>query len=264
MRIDIMTLFPDTVGDMMNESILGRAQERGIIRIEAHQIRDYTTNKQNQVDDYPYGGGHGAVLQADPLYRCWQAICDEVGGPVHTIFMSPCGTTFCQEKARQLLREHENIILVCGHYEGIDQRFIDECVDEEISIGDFVLTGGELPAMVVADCICRMVPGVLTDAACFEDESHWNGLLEYPQYSRPADWHGLKVPEILLSGNHGAVDRWRRKQSILRTFQRRPDMFENVTLPHKTRAEKKFIAELEEEDHAFKEYRNAQRMDRKK
>ena len=136
MRIDIMTLFPDTVGDMMNESILGRAQERDIIRIEAHQIRDYTANRQNQVDDYPYGGGHGAILQADPLYRCWEAICDEVAAPVHTIFLSPCGATFCQEKARQLLRDYENIILVCGHYEGIDQRFIDECVDEEISIGD--------------------------------------------------------------------------------------------------------------------------------
>ena len=155
MRIDIMTLFPDTVGDMMNESILGRAQERDIIRIEAHQIRDFTTNKQNQVDVYPYGGGHGAVLQVDPLYNCWTHICDEVGGPVHTIFMSPCGTTFNQQKARELLKQ-ENIILVCGHYEGIDQRFLDECVDEEISLGDFVLTGGEIPAMAVADCICRM------------------------------------------------------------------------------------------------------------
>lgn len=252
MRIDIMTLFPDTVGDMMHESILGRAQERGIIRIEAHQIRDYTTNRQNQVDDYPYGGGHGAILQADPLYRCWQAICDEAAAPVHTIFLSPCGQTFTQEKAKQLLRDYENIVLVCGHYEGIDQRFIDECVDEEISIGDFVLTGGELPAMVVADCICRMVPGVLSDAECFEEESHWNGFLEYPQYSRPAEWHGLQVPPILLSGNHGAVDRWRRKQSILRTFHRRPDMFAKVRLPAKTRAEKKFLAELEAEDEEFK------------
>ena len=185
MRIDIMTLFPETVGDMMNESILGRAQERDLIRIEAWQIRDYTTNKQNQVDDYPYGGGHGAILQADPLYNCWSAICDEVGGPVHTIFMSPCGTTFNQAKARQLRDTYDNIILVCGHYEGIDQRFIDECVDEEISIGDFVLTGGELPAMVVADAVARLVPGVLSDPECFDDESHWNGLLEYPQYSRP-------------------------------------------------------------------------------
>ena len=253
MRIDIMTLFPDTVGDMMNESILGRAQERDIIRIEAHQIRDYTANRQNQVDDYPYGGGHGAVLQADPLYRCWQAICDEVAAPVHTIYMSPCGSVFSQQKARQLLADYENLILVCGHYEGVDQRFLDECVDEEISIGDFVLTGGELPAMVVADCICRMVPGVLSDSACFEDESHWDGLLEYPQYSRPAVWHGLEVPPILLSGDHAKVDRWRKKQSILRTLHRRPDMFARLRLPSKTRAERKFIKELEEEDSAFRD-----------
>ncbi len=244
MRIDIMTLFPDTVGDMMNESILGRAQERDIIRIEAHQIRDFTTNKQNQVDDYPYGGGHGAVLQADPLYNCWTHICDEVGGPVHTIFMSPCGTTFNQQKARELLKQ-ENIILVCGHYEGIDQRFLDECVDEEISLGDFVLTGGEIPAMAVADCICRMVPGVLSDPECFEDESHWNGLLEYPQYSRPEVWHGLAVPKILLSGHHGNVARWRRKQSILRTRQRRPDMYEQLDLSSKE--DRKLLRELEEE-----------------
>lgn len=244
MRIDIMTLFPDTVGDMMNESILGRAQERDIIRIEAHQIRDFTTNKQNQVDDYPYGGGHGAVLQADPLYNCWTHICDEVGGPVHTIFMSPCGTTFNQQKARELLKQ-ENIILVCGHYEGIDQRFLDECVDEEISLGDFVLTGGEIPAMAVADCICRMVPGVLSDPECFEDESHWNGLLEYPQYSRPEVWHGLAVPKILLSGHHGNVARWRRKQSILRTRQRRPDMYEQLDLSSKE--DRKLLRELEAE-----------------
>ncbi len=244
MRIDIMTLFPDSVGDMMNESILGRAQERDIIRIEAHQIRDFTTNKQNQVDDYPYGGGHGAVLQADPLYNCWTHICDEVGGPVHTIFMSPCGTTFNQQKARELLKQ-ENIILVCGHYEGIDQRFLDECVDEEISLGDFVLTGGEIPAMAVADCICRMVPGVLSDPECFEDESHWNGLLEYPQYSRPEVWHGLAVPKILLSGHHGNVARWRRKQSILRTRQRRPDMYEQLDLSSKE--DRKLLRELEEE-----------------
>ena len=175
-----------------------------------------------------------------------------MGAPVHTIYMSPCGETFTQTKARQLLRDFENLILVCGHYEGVDQRFLDECVDEEISMGDFVLTGGEIPAMAVADCICRMVPGVLSDPECFQEESHWDGLLEYPQYSRPEIWHGRAVPEVLRSGNHELVARWRRKQSILRTMHRRPDLFARLELPHKTRAEKKFIAELEEEDAEFK------------
>ena len=168
MRIDIMTLFPDTVGDVLSESILGRAQERGILRIETHQIRDYTANRQNQVDDYPYGGGHGAVLQADPLYRCWCHVCDEAGAPVHTIYLSPAGHVFDQSDARRLAKM-DNLVFVCGHYEGIDQRFIDECVDEELSIGDFVVTGGEIPAMAITDAVCRLVPGVLSDAACF-----WN------------------------------------------------------------------------------------------
>ena len=254
MRIDILTLFPDTVGDMMNESILGRAQERGYIRIEAHQIRDYTANKQNQVDDYPYGGGRGALMQADPLYRCWCHVCDEAGAPVHTIFLSPCGHVFRQEDAKRL-SQMENIVLVCGHYEGIDQRFIDECVDEEISIGDFVLTGGEIPAMAVADSVCRLVPGVLPDKECFEDESHWDGLLEYPQYSRPAVWHGREVPPILLSGNHAKVARWRRKQAILRTRARRPDMYEKLRF--ETKEDKKILREIADDD----ELGNAETVD---
>ena len=254
MRIDILTLFPDTVGDMMNESILGRAQERGYIRIETHQIRDYTANKQNQVDDYPYGGGRGALMQADPLYRCWCHVCDEVGAPVHTIFLSPCGHVFRQEDAKRL-SQMENIVLVCGHYEGIDQRFIDECVDEEISIGDFVLTGGEIPAMAVADSVCRLVPGVLPDKECFEDESHWDGLLEYPQYSRPAVWHGREVPPILLSGDHAKVARWRRKQAILRTRARRPDMYEKLRF--ETKEDKKILREIADDD----ELGNAETVD---
>lgn len=254
MRIDILTLFPDTVGDMMNESILGRAQERGYIRIEAHQIRDYTANKQNQVDDYPYGGGRGALMQADPLYRCWCHVCDEAGAPVHTIFLSPCGHVFRQEDAKRL-SQMENIVLVCGHYEGIDQRFIDECVDEEISIGDFVLTGGEIPAMAVADSVCRLVPGVLPDKECFEDESHWDGLLEYPQYSRPAVWHGREVPPILLSGDHAKVARWRRKQAILRTRARRPDMYEKLRF--ETKEDKKILREIADND----ELGNAETVD---
>ena len=249
MRIDIMTLFPETVGDMMNESILGRAQERGYIRIEAHQIRDYTVNKQKQVDDYPYGGGRGAVMQADPLYRCWASIQEAFGTPrSRTIYLSPCGTTFCQAKARQLLADYDHLILVCGHYEGVDERFLEECVDEEISMGDFVLTGGEIPAMAVADAVCRMVPGVLPDEECFQEESHWNGLLEYPQYSRPAVWHDRAVPEILLSGDHGKVAAWRRKESYKRTMRRRPDLFARFDESQlTTKAEKKILQEARDE-----------------
>ena len=245
MRIDILTLFPDSVLDVLADSIIGRAQERGILHIEAHQIRDYTVNKQCQVDDYPYGGGRGAVMQADPLFRCWEAVKNIVDGPVHTIYLSPCGHTFKQADAIRLSKE-SNLILVCGHYEGIDQRFIDECVDEEISLGDFVLTGGEIAAMAVADAVCRMVPGVLADPECFEDESHFNGMLEYPQYSRPAVWHGREVPAILLSGNHEKVAQWRRKQSIRRTRERRPDMYEKLDLSSKK--DKKLLAEIEAED----------------
>ncbi len=253
MRIDILTLFPDTVGDVLSESILGRAQERGFISIEAHQIRQYTTNKQNQVDDYPYGGGRGAVMQADPLYRCWDAVRQKTEGEAHTVYMSPCGRTFTQSDAIRLSKM-EHLILVCGHYEGIDQRFIDECVDEEISLGDFVLTGGEIAAMAVTDAVCRMVPGVLADPECFEDESHYSGLLEYPQYSRPAVWHGREVPAILLSGNHEKVRQWRRKQALRRTKARRPDMYEKLDLSSKQ--DKKLLKEMEAEDAA-----NAEAMD---
>ena len=245
MRIDIMTLFPDTVGDVLCESILGRAQERGYIRIETHQIRDYTKNKQKQVDDYPYGGGRGCVMQAQPLYDCWKHICDEAGKRVHTIYMSPCGKVFRQEDAKRLKNDYDQFIIVCGHYEGIDQRFIDACVDEEISIGDFVLTGGEIPAMAVADAVCRLVPGVLPSEECFTDESHWDGMLEYPQYSRPEEWEGRKVPEILLSGHHANIAKWRRKQSIIRTRLRRPDMYDK--LKFETKQDKKLLREIEEE-----------------
>lgn len=248
MRIDIMTLFPDAVDAMMNISILGRAQQRGHITIKTHQIRDYTTNKQMQVDDYPYGGGRGAVMQADPLYRCWEHICQEAGSRGHTIYMSPCGRVFNQEVAKELKAEYDHLILVCGHYEGIDQRFIDECVDEELSVGDFVVTGGEIPAMAVADAICRMVPGVLSEEVCFTDESHWNNLLEYPQYSRPDEWHGRKVPAVLLSGHHGNVDAWRKKESYKRTMLRRPDLFARFDESQlKTKQERKILAQAKAE-----------------
>ena len=263
MRFDIMTLFPEAVLPMLNASILGRAQKKGLIEIHAHQIRDYTANRQNQVDDYPYGGGRGAIMQCDPLWRCWCAVCDEIGAPVHTIFLSPCGPSFDQAKARQLEADYDNLILVCGHYEGIDQRFLDECVDEEISMGDFVLTGGESPAMAIVDAVSRLLPGVLGDDICFTDESHWNGLLEYPQYSRPDEWHGLAVPEVLRSGDHAKVARWQKKQAILRTLHRRPDLFYKLRFPYKTRAERKFIAELEAEDDAFRD-RDPKNLDYRK
>ena len=263
MRFDIMTLFPEAVLPMLNTSILGRAQKKGLIEIHAHQIRDYTANRQNQVDDYPYGGGRGAIMQCDPLWRCWCAVCDEIGAPVHTIFLSPCGPSFDQAKARQLEADYDNLILVCGHYEGIDQRFLDECVDEEISMGDFVLTGGEIPAMAIVDAVSRLIPGVLGDDICFTDESHWNGLLEYPQYSRPDEWHGLAVPEVLRSGDHAKVARWQKKQAILRTLHRRPDLFYKLRFPYKTRAERKFIAELEAEDDAFRD-RDPKNLDYRK
>lgn len=254
MRIDIMTLFPDAIDSMMQQSIIGRAQERGYIQIVTHQIREYTTNKQMQVDDYPYGGGRGAVMQADPLYRCWAHICEEAGERVHTIYLSPCGRVFNQQIAKELKANYERLILVCGHYEGVDQRFIDECVDEEISMGDFVLTGGEIPAMALADCLCRMVPGVLPEESCYTDESHWDGLLEYPQYSRPEEWHGRKVPAVLLSGHHGNVADWRKKESYKRTMTRRPDMFaqfDEKTLT--TKHDRKVLAEAKRELEAERE-----------
>lgn len=246
-RVDIMTLFPDTVGDVLSESILGRAQERDILRIETHQIRDYTLNKQKQVDDYPYGGGRGAVMQADPLYQCWNHICEAHGERPHTIYLSPCGKTFTQTDAKRLSGEYDHLVLVCGHYEGIDQRFIDECVDEEISLGDFVLTGGEIAAMAVTDAICRLIPGVLADPECFQDESHWDGMLEYPQYSRPEVWHGRAVPKELLTGDHSGVLRWRRKQQLQRTMERRPDLFSKFAPTEKLDVE--LLKEIERDKH---------------
>lgn len=243
--IDILTLFPDSVGDVLSESILGRAQERDFIRIECHQIRDYTTNKQNQVDDYPYGGGRGCVMQAQPLRDCWKHVCALRGERVHTVYLSPCGKTYTQEDAKRLARGYDKLILVCGHYEGVDERFIDECVDEELSIGDFVLTGGEIAAMAVADSVCRLVPGVLPSPECYEEESFWDGLLEYPQYSRPEVWEGRAVPDVLLSGNHADVERWRRKQSLLRTRLRRPDLYAKLELGSKQ--DKKMLAEINRE-----------------
>ena len=251
MRIDIMTLFPESVDAMLNVSILGRAQERGYIAIQTHQIREYTTNKQMQVDDYPYGGGRGAVMQADPLYRCHADVVEKYGAG-HTIYLSPCGRVFTQSVARELKENSDHLILVCGHSEGVDQRFLDECVDEEISMGDFVVTGGEIPAMALTDAVCRMVSGVLPEEECFTEESHCDGLLEYPQYSRPDEWHGRRVPDVLLSGHHENVAKWRRKESWKRTMARRPDLWAKFYESKlTTKQEKKLLqeakAEFEEE-----------------
>jgi len=233
---------------MLWESIIGRAQERGIVRVDCHQIRDYTHNKQKQVDDYPYGGGMGMVFEAEPLARCVEDIISKQPTRPRVIYLSPKGETFTEKKAVELSKL-DSILLVCGHYEGVDQRFIDECVDEEISIGDYVLTGGELAALVVADAVGRLCDGVLSDAACYEDESHYNGLLEYPQYTRPPVWRGREVPEVLLSGHHANIAKWRHNQSLLITKERRPDMFELVEL---TKQDKKFFASLEMEEETKK------------
>ena len=234
MRIDIMTLFPDTMNAVLHESILGRAAKKGIIEVNCVQIRDYTENKQCQVDDYPYGGGWGCVMMAQPLKSCLDHIMStSKDRKSRVIYMSPQGKTYDQHTARRLRDNYDHLVLVCGHYEGVDERFIEECVDEEISLGDFVLTGGEIAAMAVADSVCRLVPGVLSDEECFTGESHWDGVLEYPQYTRPEVWEGRKVPEVLLQGNHAAVDEWRRRKSLERTMDRRPDMFERIKLTDK-------------------------------
>jgi tRNA (guanine37-N1)-methyltransferase len=223
LRFDVLTLFPEGVEAMLGESIIGRARARGHLALHTHQIRDYTLNKQKQVDDYPYGGGLGMVMQADPLYRCWEHVVSAAGRG-RTILLSPQGRPFDQEQARRLAAL-DHLILVCGHYEGVDERFTEACVDEELSLGDFVLTGGEIPAVAVCDAVGRLIPGVLSDEACFTGESHWDGLLEYPQYSRPEVWHDRAVPPVLLSGNHKDIAAWRREQSLARTRLRRPDLW---------------------------------------
>ena len=232
MRIDILTLFPEMCKIVMGESIIGRAINKGVIEVYCHQIRDYTYDKHNRVDDSPYGGGKGMLLLAEPLADCFENICKELGTRPYLIYMSPQGKVLTQKKVKEI-SQYNNLAILCGHYEGVDERFIEEFVDEQISIGDFVLTGGELPALVMADAICRMVPGVLSDSECFEDESHYKGLLEYPQYTRPSVWRGKKVPEVLLSGHHKNIENWRHEQSLIRTAKVRPDMLEKIEITEK-------------------------------
>lgn len=223
MKIDILTLFPEMLQSVLNTSIIGRAQSNDILDINIINIRDYSSSKHKSVDDYPFGGGKGMVMQAQPIFS---ALHDIHAKGNKTIYLSPKGQLFNQEKAIQLAKE-DRLILLCGHYEGIDQRIIDYWVTEEISIGDYVLTGGEIPAMVVVDTVARMIPGVLSSEACYEEESIYSGLLEYPHYTRPRVYEDIEVPEILLSGNHGKIEEWRLQQSLKLTHERRNDLFRN-------------------------------------
>ena len=227
MRIDILTLFPEMIEAVVGTSIIGRAREAGIIDIRATNIRDYSENKHRRVDDTPYGGGRGMLMAAPPIYNCYSAVTADApeGEKRRMIYLSPRGRTFTQEIAHEYL-QYDRLVLLCGHYEGIDQRVIDEIVDEELSIGDYVLTGGELPACIVADAVCRLIDGVLPLPECHEKESFEEGLLEYPQYTRPPLYHGMAVPEVLLSGHHANIDAWRREQSEQITAARRPDLLE--------------------------------------
>jgi len=240
-----MTLFPEAVAASLKISILGRAEKKGILDIRCVQIRDYTENRQQQVDDYPYGGGWGCVMMAQPLKSCLDAVIADAGERRRrVIYLSPQGRTFDQACARRLAADYDHLVLVCGHYEGVDERFIQQCVDEEISLGDFVLTGGEIAAMAVTDAVCRMIPGVLSDEECFTGESHWEGLLEYPQYTRPETWEGLTVPEVLRSGNDEHIRVWRRKRMLERTMEKRPDLWEKRDLSPE---DQRLLSELEKE-----------------
>ncbi|MCD8332831.1 MAG: tRNA (guanosine(37)-N1)-methyltransferase TrmD [Clostridiales bacterium] len=229
MRFHILTLFPDMVRQGLATSIIGNAIDNGLIELNLVNIRDYTQDRHNKVDDYPYGGGAGMVMQAQPVYDAWRSVVDGIGRRPRCIYLTPQGRLFDQPMARSLAQEEE-LIFLCGHYEGVDERVLEEIVTDQVSIGDYVLTGGELPAMVMADAIARMVPGVLTNEESGSTEALEGGLLEYPQYSRPAEWMGREVPPVLLSGDHQKVEAWRHEQSVLRTLQRRPELLEGANL----------------------------------
>ena len=231
MQIEIATLFPEMCEAVLSESIIGRARAKGAITVNCHQIRAYTKDKHNRVDDSPFGGGMGMVMQAQPIYDCWQAVRAQSELPMHTIYLSPKGNVLTQQRVRELA-ELPRLFLLCGHYEGIDQRVIDRIVDEEISIGDYVVTGGELPALVLTDAVARMCENVLPAPDAYEEESHYNGLLEYPQYTRPEIWEGEGVPQVLLSGHHKNIAQWRAEQSLEITRNRRPDLWAKWSAEH--------------------------------
>ena len=243
MRIDIITLFPEMCESVLSESIIGRARSAGKVEIVCHQLRDFAFDKHRRVDDAPYGGGMGMLMMAEPIALCFESICEELGQKPHFIYMSPKGEVVTQQKVKAMAETFENICILCGHYEGVDQRVLDMYIDEELSIGDYVLTGGELPALVLADSLSRMLPGVLSSDECFELESHFSGLLEYPQYTRPEVWREEKVPEVLMSGHHANIEKWRREQAIKVTLERRPDILKAAVLSKKETA---FLRELQE------------------
>lgn len=242
MHFYIMTLFPEMVMQGLNTSIIGRAMDKGILSIDAVNIRDYAFNKHNSVDDYPYGGGAGMLMQAEPVYQAYRAVKERLEKTPRVVYLSPQGRTFNQSMAEEFARETE-LVLLCGHYEGIDERVLEEIVTDYVSVGDYVLTGGELPAMLVVDAVSRLVPGVLHNDVSAEFESFQDNLLEYPQYSRPEIWHEKRVPEVLLSGHHANVEKWRREQSVLRTAKLRPDLLERAEL---TEEEKKIADAVRE------------------
>jgi len=246
----VLTLFPEMIQQALSHSILGRAQKDGHIFVEAVNIRDFSTNKQKHVDDYPYGGGAGMVMQPQPIYDAYQSIAESTKS-ARVIYMTPQGKPFDQSIAQELAAE-ENLVFLCGHYEGVDERVIEEIVTDEISLGDFVLTGGELAAITIIDAVSRLVPGVLGKEESFVEESFSDGLLEYPQYTRPSEFLGRTVPEVLLSGHHGNVAKWRREQSLLQTAKKRPDLLENVKLSDK---EKRFLEKTQ------REFKKAKKMD---
>ena len=246
MKFHVLTLFPEMIEQGFHSSITGRAMEKGLLQLDAVNIRDYAVNKHMRVDAYPYGGGAGMVMQAEPVYRCYEAVKEKIGRDVRVIYLTPQGRVFNQKMAEEFAAE-EDLIFLCGHYEGIDERVLEEIVTDPVSIGDYVLTGGELPSLVMMDAISRLVPGVLGNDMSAVGESFADSLLEYPQYSRPAVWRDKEVPEVLLSGHHANVDAWRREQSVIRTAKWRPDLLETAQLSKKERilAEKILASEDE-------------------
>ena len=242
MRVDILTLFPEMFPPVLAHSIVGRARKKGLLQVCCHQLRDFSPDARGRVDDTVFGGGKGMLLMAEPFARGIDRIREHLGWQPHILYMSPRGKVLSQEDAKRLAKE-PGLLLLCGHYEGVDQRLLDEYGAEEISVGDYVLTGGELPAMILTDAVSRMLPGVLSEEACFTEESHYSGLLEYPQYTRPEVWHGRPVPEVLLSGHHGNIAKWRRAQALAVTKSNRPDLWERAKL---TKEDKKLLQTLEE------------------